>query len=191
MAMQRSGRISGRDEHGAAAVEFALVLPLLIMIVFGIIAFGNIYSQIEVFESAAREGGRVASVEGTSADVVAATQNAATPYTLSNTPAVSQLCTPDTIGQSTTVSWTQQFSIPHPPGHYLRRIWVDNLVYEPAFLAHVIDVIGPSQVLLGTDYPFDMGQENPVDLVEAVPGLSEEDARRIMGGNAIDLLHLR
>ena len=58
--------------------------------------------------------------------------------------------------------------IPHPPLHYLRRITVDNLVYEPEFLAHVINVVGASNVVLGTDYPFDMGQDNPVDLLEAV-----------------------
>ena len=81
-------------------------------------------------------------------------------------------------------------TIPHPPGHYLRRMWVDNLVYEPAFLAHVIDVMGPSQVMLGTDYPFDMGQDNPVDLLEAVAGLSPEDQRRIKCDNAIKLLGL-
>ena len=81
-------------------------------------------------------------------------------------------------------------TIPHAPGHYLRKITVDNLVYEPAFVAHVIDVMGPSQVVLGTDYPFDMGQDRPVDVVEAVPGLSAEDATRIKSGNALKLLGL-
>ena len=81
-------------------------------------------------------------------------------------------------------------TISHPPGHYLRRMWIDNLVYEPAFLGHIIDVIGPSQVLLGTDYPFDMGQDNPVDVLEAVVGLSEEDERRIKSENALKLLRL-
>jgi len=79
-------------------------------------------------------------------------------------------------------------TIPHEPGRYLRRLWVDNLVYEPVFLAHVIDVMGPSQVVLGTDYPFDMGQDNPVDLVDAVSGLSPEDMRRVKSQNALQLL---
>ena len=82
-------------------------------------------------------------------------------------------------------------TISHPPIEYLHRLWIDNLVFEPLFVAHLVKVMGASRIVLGTDYPFDMGQENPVDLVEAVPGLSEEDARRIKGGNAIDLLHLR
>ena len=81
-------------------------------------------------------------------------------------------------------------TISRPPIEYLHRLWIDNLVFEPLFVAHLVNVMGASRIVLGTDYPFDMGQENPVDLVEAVPGLSDEDARRIKGGNAIDLLHL-
>jgi aminocarboxymuconate-semialdehyde decarboxylase len=84
----------------------------------------------------------------------------------------------------------EMHTISRPPTEYLRRLWIDNLVFEPLFVAHLVKVMGASRIVLGTDYPFDMGQENPVDLVEAVPGLSEEDARRIKGGNAIELLHL-
>jgi aminocarboxymuconate-semialdehyde decarboxylase len=80
--------------------------------------------------------------------------------------------------------------LPHPPRHYLRRLWIDNLVFEPENLAHLIRVIGATQVVLGTDYPFDMGQEGPVDLLEAVAGLSQEEIERIKGGNAIELLRL-
>lgn len=85
----------------------------------------------------------------------------------------------------------EMHTISRPPIEYLRRIWVDNLVFEPLFVAHLVRVMGASRIVLGTDYPFDMGQENPVELVEAVPDLSEGDARRIKGGNAAELLHLR
>jgi aminocarboxymuconate-semialdehyde decarboxylase len=84
----------------------------------------------------------------------------------------------------------EMHTISRPPVEYLHRIWIDNLVFEPLFVAHLVRVMGASRIVLGTDYPFDMGQENPVDLVEAVPGLSEADRDRIKGGNAIDLLHL-
>jgi aminocarboxymuconate-semialdehyde decarboxylase len=81
--------------------------------------------------------------------------------------------------------------IPHPPRHYLRRLWVDALVYEPANLAHLIREIGASQVVLGTDYPFDMGEEQPLEVLQAVEGLSESDREQIQGGNALQLLGLR
>jgi aminocarboxymuconate-semialdehyde decarboxylase len=81
-------------------------------------------------------------------------------------------------------------AIPHPPLHYLRRITVDNLVYEPEFLAHLVNVVGASNVVLGTDYPFDMGQDNPVDLLDAI-GLSSDDAQRVKSENALRLLGMR
>jgi aminocarboxymuconate-semialdehyde decarboxylase len=84
----------------------------------------------------------------------------------------------------------EMHTISRPPVEYLHRLWIDNLVFEPVFVAHLVNVMGASRIVLGTDYPFDMGQENPVDLVEAVPGLSDADRDRIKGGNAIELLHL-
>jgi aminocarboxymuconate-semialdehyde decarboxylase len=81
-------------------------------------------------------------------------------------------------------------TIPHDPGHYLRRIWVDNLVYEPENLAHLVNVVSPQHVVLGTDYPFDMGQDNPVDLIEAVADLQPSDHADIKAGNALRLLGL-
>jgi aminocarboxymuconate-semialdehyde decarboxylase len=81
-------------------------------------------------------------------------------------------------------------TIPHRPGYYLKRVWVDALVFEPANLAHVIREMGASQVVLGTDYPFDMGEEHPLDLLQAVEGLSEADREGITRGNALALLGL-
>ena len=76
------------------------------------------------------------------------------------------------------------------PRDYLRRIWFDTLVYEPEVLRHLIDVVGASQLVVGTDYPFDMGHYDPHHLVASVPGLSPEDAEAILGRNAAALLGL-
>ncbi len=57
----RLRRAQRRDE-GASAVEFALVVPLLIMIVFGIIAFGIVLAQQQALSNAAREGARYGAV---------------------------------------------------------------------------------------------------------------------------------
>jgi aminocarboxymuconate-semialdehyde decarboxylase len=81
-------------------------------------------------------------------------------------------------------------TIPHPPSHYLRQIFVDALVYNPANVAHLVQVMGASQVVLGTDYPFDMGEERPLDVVNAVADLTDEERRRIKSGNALRLLGL-
>jgi aminocarboxymuconate-semialdehyde decarboxylase len=57
-------------------------------------------------------------------------------------------------------------------------------------LRHLIDQVGVSQVVVGTDYPFDMGAYDVHALVAAVPGLDDEDRRQILGGNALRLLGL-
>lgn len=79
-------------------------------------------------------------------------------------------------------------TIPRPPSEYLRRVWVDNLVYGAFNLGHLIAQMGSSQVVLGTDYPFDMGQDRPVEIVQAVPNLSPADRQRILRDNALGLL---
>lgn len=59
------------SEQGAVLAEFALVLPVLVVILFGIIQFGITISRAQAVESAAREGGRLASLSSsTQADVV-------------------------------------------------------------------------------------------------------------------------
>jgi len=72
----------------------------------------------------------------------------------------------------------------HKPSELLRRIYFDTLVYDPSALRRLVDVVGASQVVVGTDYPFDMGHDAPHALVAAVPGLSDAERRAILGGNA-------
>ena len=74
------------------------------------------------------------------------------------------------------------------PIEYLRRIWFDTLVYEPQGLRHLIDVVGASQLVVGSDYPFDMGHNDPRGLLAATPGLSDAERAAILGGNARSLL---
>ena len=78
----------------------------------------------------------------------------------------------------------ESHSTPHPPGHYLRRIWFDALVYSPEGVTALVTQVGAGQVVLGTDYPFDMGIDNPLERLAAVPGLSQSDQTAITGANA-------
>jgi Flp pilus assembly protein TadG len=55
-------RTRWRDDRGAAAVEFALVLPILILLLFGIIEFARVWNVRQTLTDAAREGARVAVV---------------------------------------------------------------------------------------------------------------------------------
>ena len=73
------------------------------------------------------------------------------------------------------------------PSSYLRRMWFDTVVHDPLALQRLVESVGASQVVLGSDYPFDMGSEDPVGEVRAA-GLPDEVVDRILGGNAAALL---
>ena len=62
MGMRRGRK---RDERGAAAVEFALIAPLLLLLVFGIIDFGWMLMKASLVNNATRDAARVASLSGT------------------------------------------------------------------------------------------------------------------------------
>ncbi|HVB86007.1 MAG TPA: amidohydrolase family protein [Candidatus Dormibacteraeota bacterium] len=74
------------------------------------------------------------------------------------------------------------------PSEYLKRIYYDSLVYTPEGLRHLIEQVGVAQVMIGTDYPFDMGSYDPHGQIADVPGISQEERDRILGGNAARLL---
>jgi aminocarboxymuconate-semialdehyde decarboxylase len=78
----------------------------------------------------------------------------------------------------------------HPPSDYLRRIFFDSLVYSPAGLRRLIDQVGAGQVVVGTDYPFDMGHYDIHALIGDTAGLTPEQRAAILGGNAARLLAL-
>jgi aminocarboxymuconate-semialdehyde decarboxylase len=75
------------------------------------------------------------------------------------------------------------------PSSYLRRLWFDSLVHSPMVLRHLVETVGADRFVLGSDYPFDMGTDDPVGALTAA-GLSEADTAAIRGGNAAGLLGL-
>jgi aminocarboxymuconate-semialdehyde decarboxylase len=78
----------------------------------------------------------------------------------------------------------------HAPSEYLRRIYFDSLVYSPESLRNLISKVGATQVVVGTDYPYDMGWYDAHNLVPAVGDLSEADQAAILGANAVRLFDL-
>jgi Flp pilus assembly protein TadG len=101
------------DNRGAAAVEFALLVPILLLLVFGIVDFARGFSAQLTVTHAAREGVRVQALGGTAGEVSTATQNAATPLTVVvGTGACTQ-------GQPTTVTATTQFTYITPLSNFM------------------------------------------------------------------------
>jgi len=75
----------------------------------------------------------------------------------------------------------------HEPSSYLRRLWLDTLVFDPDQLDSLVRTHGADKLCLGTDYPFDMAEPDPVGFHAR---LADEDQARILGLNAAELLGL-
>ncbi len=78
----------------------------------------------------------------------------------------------------------------HPPSHYMRQLHYDTMVFQPLYLRHLVEIVGVDRVMLGTDYPFDMAETDPLGLIEATEGLTDSDREAITGGNAARLFAL-
>jgi len=81
-------------------------------------------------------------------------------------------------------------NLPKPPSEYLAMFHFDTMVFDPRQLGYLIDRHGADHVLLGTDYPYDMGETDPLGLLNKVDRLSDGDRNLIAGGNAARLLGL-
>jgi aminocarboxymuconate-semialdehyde decarboxylase len=62
----------------------------------------------------------------------------------------------------------------------LRRLYFDTVVFDHGVLRHIVETAGASQVVVGTDYPFDMGEPDPVGFIRGA-GLSQEATETILG----------
>jgi aminocarboxymuconate-semialdehyde decarboxylase len=80
--------------------------------------------------------------------------------------------------------------LPKPPTSYLRKIYFDTVVFTPHQLKNLVDVFGADHIVMGTDYPFDMAEYDPVGHVAAVDGFDATTVAAITGGNAKKLLGL-
>lgn len=79
--------------------------------------------------------------------------------------------------------------LPHRPSEYLSSIYADSLIHDGRSLRFLIERIGADHVVLGSDYPFDMGCEAPVAEVRAL-GLPPATERAISGGTLARLLNV-
>ncbi len=74
-------------------------------------------------------------------------------------------------------------NITMPPIEYVKRLYFDSLVHIPQTLSYLLELVGPSQVLVGTDYPYEMAERSPVAFIDSVPGLGADDRHAILEGN--------
>ena len=84
---------------------------------------------------------------------------------------------------------TQAHTTDTLPSEALRSLYYDTAVYDPVALRRLVEDVGATQVLVGTDHPFDLRELDPVGFVESV-GLDEVTTSLILDGNARRLLDL-
>ena len=75
------------------------------------------------------------------------------------------------------------------PSEYLKQLYYDITVFDPGMIEQLVTNYGADRVLLGTDYPFDMGLTDPLAMV-AETSLTEADRDLIVGGNAHRLFRI-
>ncbi|MDB5806621.1 MAG: 2-amino-3-carboxymuconate-6-semialdehyde decarboxylase-like [Betaproteobacteria bacterium] len=80
-------------------------------------------------------------------------------------------------------------SLPKSPREYARKFYYDCLVFDPQAVKHLIYSFGASQLMIGSDYPFNMGDTDPVGSLKAA-GLDDETFVAIMQKNAERFLGL-
>jgi len=78
----------------------------------------------------------------------------------------------------------------HGPLTYLTRFYYDTISHSQESMGYLLSLVGPEQIMLGSDYCFDMGLERPVGLITEHPDLTDSQRTLILEGNARRLLGL-
>ncbi len=79
--------------------------------------------------------------------------------------------------------------ITRAPSTYLKQFYFDTIVFAADALRYLVQLVGADHVVIGTDYPFDMGYERPRELIESL-ALPNEQVEKIFGANAARLLNI-
>ncbi len=83
-----------------------------------------------------------------------------------------------------------QVHISQPPRTYLPQIYVDSLVHDADALRYLVNVFGVRRVVLGSDYPFPLGEEEPGKLICSIEEFSAEARACLLWKNAVEFLGL-
>jgi len=81
--------------------------------------------------------------------------------------------------------------IKRPPSYYMKKIYYDTMVFGETQLEHLVNLWGADHVVIGTDYPYDMGYYKPVDFVNGTKSLARAQKDAIIGANAAKLLKIK
>lgn len=75
------------------------------------------------------------------------------------------------------------------PSEWTSVLYYDTVLHSSRALRSLLDVVGAEQVVMGSDYPFEMGDAQPLETIAGTPGISPAERRRITSDNMTELLH--
>jgi aminocarboxymuconate-semialdehyde decarboxylase len=79
-------------------------------------------------------------------------------------------------------------NISRPPSSYLKQIFYDTVVVHPAALRYLVDLVGPEQIVFGSDFPFEIGDPLGAKALPTIAQLPEAAATAILHDNASQIL---
>ena len=74
------------------------------------------------------------------------------------------------------------------PRDYIERLYVDSLVHDPTVLTYMLDLFGKERIMLGSDYPFPLGEYHPGQLIESITTLTAEEKEWLLYRSALQWL---
>ncbi|XP_035664925.1 2-amino-3-carboxymuconate-6-semialdehyde decarboxylase-like [Branchiostoma floridae] len=77
---------------------------------------------------------------------------------------------------------------PHNPRNYVGQIYTDSLVHDQRALKYLVETIGEDRVVLGSDYPFPLGEHHPGKLIESMQDFDPKLKHKLLTGNALEFL---
>lgn len=75
-------------------------------------------------------------------------------------------------------------NLPHPPSSYLKKVYFDTVVFTALQLEALVKTFGVDHIIMGTDYPFDMLENDPIEHIASVEGFDDRTRAALAGGNA-------
>ncbi len=79
-------------------------------------------------------------------------------------------------------------AITKPPSEYFKLVYFDTITHSQESLIYLVSRVGSEKVLMGSDYPYDMSDPQPVATVGTLEAISQQDKERIWGENAAELI---
>lgn len=78
---------------------------------------------------------------------------------------------------------------PHSPKEYLKRMYFDSLVHDTAAFDLLFNLVGADRIMLGSDYPFPLGEAEPGKMIESMDR-DEAEKEKLLSGSALSWLGL-